>query len=205
MNFLELPKDLINLLMNKYFHPADALYCLMTCKSLLSIFPDKKWLEALRIKVLKQIAYEKQIEAIGNKKVCDVCNQFIPITSMKKHLEKHQIRNTAPIMRPPMMLKCPLCEAPYPERSPHTRKTCPMKIIRCLEYYEYEHQLTKSYPWAELICDKHEGFRGEMKNHSCSYKCKECSVLFNPVLGDPNGFVLHLKLHHGNDSSFLRK
>lgn len=190
--FLELPKDLINLFMYKYFYPCDALTCSRVCKLLNSMVPAES-LKDLKINVIKQIAYEKQMAAIGDKRPCELCNQFVSMKIMKRHVAKHKVRGTVPIVRKPMMLKCNLCEAPYPQRSPHSRERCPMKIIKCNQYFVTQYHL----PWAQLTCDKHVGYRAEMQNHSCIYRCKICSRIFKSVGAVPedDDFYGHLRSH----------
>jgi hypothetical protein len=174
--FLALPKDVIGLFMLKYFYPADALTCLRVCKLLKSMISAEESLQQLRIRVVKQIAYEKQMESFGDKRPCRICNHFISLKTMKRHLAKHEARGICSSIRSLVIDKCDLCEAPYPQRSPHSRTSCPMKRIKCVDYYEHQHYFT--YQWATLICEKKEGFRIEMRKHSCFYRCKICSKEF---------------------------
>jgi|GEM_PF-1665264 len=197
--FLKLPNDLIKKLVNEYFDSLSVLRCLRVCK-LLKVIVDKKPIEMVRINVLKQIAYEKQMESIGGARPCEICNQFISMKLMKQHVLKHEGKICRSI-RPPVKLKCELCDAPYPDCHPHGKIDCPMKRIACQEFCMHSYNNAYSrYLWAESLCDKKEGFKAEMRDHSCSlYKCKICQAIFSSAIDKEsgfNGFALHLRSHN---------
>lgn len=197
--FLKLPNDLIKKFVNEYFDPLSVLRCLRVCK-LLKVIVDKKPIETIRINVLKQIAYEKQMESIGDTRPCSVCNQFISMKVMKQHVSKHRGKICRSI-RPQLKLKCELCDVPYPERHPHGHINCPMKRIACQEFCMHSYNNAYSrYLWAESLCHKPEGFIAEIRNHSCClYKCKICQAIFSSTVDKEsgfNGFALHLRCHN---------
>lgn len=178
--FLKLPKDLIRKLINEYFDPLSVLRCFRVCKLLQSLISNKG-LEFLQIKVVKQIALQKQLEYMDMLLACHckICGKKVEIESMTNHMKEHEkeveqgniVQFAKSILN--MDELCKLCDAPGPYGGPHSFKGCPLRIIKCDYYY-----LIDKNPWAEFACPKIKGYAKQMNGHSCSFKCKSCKELF---------------------------
>jgi len=191
--FLELPRDLVKLLMIKYFDPLSLLRCLRVCKDFKNLLSNIN-IKDLRIKVVKQIAYEKQIAWLDDGlKQCELCGEEIRKGRLPRHLEKHQetLRNGGVVQRckPSWMTLelCKLCAAPFPNYGPHKIKGCPLEIID----YNY-YKLVEANGWAELLHCQSMGYRIKEKYNKV-FKCKRCKELFSPYTKTgKNGFHDHL-------------
>lgn len=202
--FLELPKDLHKKFMDEYFYPLDALTCLRVSK-LLKELADVR---SLQIRVVKCIAYEKQMVIVNDKKrfraimgqqiiLCTLCTGSMQREQMPIHLLKHKQGRILNVIQPPREPEpefCKLCNAPYPNIGPHDSYHCPLDPIICMKY-----RLVPYYPWAELLCHKAEGFRKEMIDHDCAFRCRKCLGLFSSDAGEFQGSGLD---YHLRDCKF---
>jgi len=179
--FMELPKDLHKKLMIACFDSITALRCLQVCKYLKNLLTDRE-AEELRIRVMKQIAYENQITA-GVTVLPPQC-QFCGVELLQKNFRKHEAKHKKQYLAGKLIVKvrdiytipkpCSICGAPFPQQGPHITKGCPLKIITCENYHH-----TPSNPWAESLCSrKWTGFQKAMHNHDCSFRCKSCKLVF---------------------------
>jgi hypothetical protein len=149
----------------------------------------------LQIRVVKQIAYEKQIAWLdGGLKQCELCGEEVRKGRMPRHLEKHQetLRNGGVIQRCKpswMMLEpCKQCNAPFPKYGPHKIKGCPLEII---SFYSYS-SFAQTHGWAELLYFESMGYRIKEK-YNKAFRCKSCKELFSPYTkAGKNGFHDHL-------------
>lgn len=178
--FAKLPKDLMRKLINEYFDSLSVLRCFRVCKLLQSLVPSEG-LEFLQIRVVKQIAIEKQLEYMEMLLAshCKICGKKLEIGSMTNHMKTHKkeveqgniVQFAKSILN--MNELCKLCDAPGPCGGPHSFKGCPLRIVKCDYYY-----LIDKNPWAEFACPKIKGYAKQMNGHSCSFRCKSCKELF---------------------------
>lgn len=198
--FLELPRDVIKLLMLKYFDPITALRCLRVCKYFNNILLNFE-VSLLRVGVIKYIAYENQVIS-GVTKLpirCQLCGVEITEKGAGKHAAKHKKRYLAgkpiPRIRDIYVIPepCHICDAPFPERGPHSEKGCPLVVVKCKMY---KHIAVN--PWAESTClGAIHGYRKQMQHHDCAFRCKSCKKLFKldvNINDNNNGFHRHLRI-----------
>lgn len=197
--FLELPGDIVKLFMMRYFDPLSVLRCIRTCKLLKSMISNTE-LEVLRIKVMKQIAYECQVASgvTTLKPECELCGAELSyIRNIDEHMADHarRLNKGKPIdkvtdfWRTP--ISCKLCDAPFAGSGPHMANGCPLREVTCENY-----KIITPYPWAELICSKPKGYWKEIRNHTCIFRCRKCLQSFNFIFDVGNGdnsFYDHLR------------
>lgn len=179
MDLLALPKDLIGLLLNNYFHPPEALQCLMICKKLYTLGDKEKIIRNMLIYRMKQEEIKKDEEFQNNTIMCEKCNMtFHNQHSLKIHLNKHlQFEKQGKIMQ---MRKHP---------NPKTRcRNCNLVTSfphKCLLTLSFCHGAMANiysvrYPWADCLCKQTEWYstHPNHKTHECYSRCKFCKQVF---------------------------
>jgi hypothetical protein len=127
MSFGALPKDLLWLLMARYFDPNDALRCLRVCKRLNECIKH----DIVLVRVIKARALLNSSRYYMGRQLvaCKLCNMDIDNYSMWRHLALHERHPEMFAVQRPRPEKCRLCDIPFPD-SNHANM-CLMEIVNC--------------------------------------------------------------------------
>lgn len=197
--FLDLPRDLVKKFMTEYFDSISSLRCIRVCKYLKNLLLNTE-IETLRIRVIKQVAYENQVSAgaTAARPECELCGEELSqIENLTEHMAIHDhklgrgksIRKVTDFWRRPD--SCKLCDVPFAAAGPHMANGCPLRAVTCENGI-----FASNNPWAELVCSKSRGYWKQIRNHSCVYRCRKCLKSFEPLFNVGNGdsgFWAHLR------------
>lgn len=166
---MNLPRDLLELMVNKYLDPVSALRSLQTCKKLNELGDRTKIIyEVLMLRM--QVEFQDQIDKLIK---CPKCFIILETKkSLQKHLRKHnakkQIRNCKQLVKK----CCSACNGPVTNFTTHR---CLIQSNHCF-FGMIEH----FYPWAENLCRQQNWYRIDPNmNHFCSARCKLCKEIFS--------------------------
>jgi len=175
MSILELPKDIVILLVTKYIDPKTAGDCLYLCKKFYHYLYDyrKDLLYGMAIAIkcynnnyftTKQLTYKNNTylydkkETLDNYVQCSKCNDIITRKNFKRHKDKH-CKNSKPIEG----FNCHKCWEPmFPIH--YSKHDCLLRITTCAEEKIHTLNLCKelcSPTHLKLIIDT---------NPTCTYK-----------------------------------
>lgn len=186
-NLFNLPKDIINLLLNKYFDPISALRCLRTCKYL-NILGDRS---SIIHKVLMQryeMNFQEQVKSLS---LCPVCSISIPKTGLKQHLQKHEKANrnnkVLPVHNPFTLSKCYMCKG----------SKCNLIQHHCFPQPSYCYDTYGIFVFIDVLCVQNEWYTIDpnKKEHICYGRCKACKEIFSLVYPADNNINCGLSKH----------
>lgn len=160
------PKDLLREFMGKYFHPREAFICLRI--KLFNQVVTQNIHRKIIIRYMKYLAYQDNKSYVESHTACPKCNLILSNQSFKKHIAKHNIVGKRMVICKPT-LPCELCDVPYMKGH-----KCRLRIVKCETYSHLNPN-----GWVESLCDKQEGFDGEMRHHICAVRCRECKQICN--------------------------
>lgn len=162
---MNLPWDVLVLLVKKYFHPPEALIAMRLCRRMNDVLQQDK--ERI-IRAMLIHVYRKKLAAaddLNNRYRCEECYVTLSKASMKKHMAKHARRINMPI-RP--MDTCHNCGTNHPLNEPHD---CPCAIYDCRG---------SAREWARNTCKECPMYKKKWNHiqHDVSVECLYCHEKF---------------------------
>lgn len=168
-----LPRDILKLLLHKFFDPIAALRCLQTCKYL-NIIADRTEIiyKALILKSEKD--FEEKMEKLI---LCPKC--FIGLDSkeiLRKHLNKHfemeKKNKVMPCHNPFIKLKCHDCHSTTSNLTSHN---CLLRSKYC-----FNKSILRIFPYFDSLCFQDTWYKTDpnFKDHKCLTRCKFCKKVF---------------------------
>jgi hypothetical protein len=194
MSFDNFPKDILWLLMVKYFDPRDAVRCLSVCKRFYQCVDN----DFVRRRVIKAHVAK---EWAGNYSLttCELCNCVLKKENMSTHLKKHEQYNHDTHryrVEPPRKKQCELCDLPFPPKGhigPNVSGVCPLEVVECNQ--------PKLIYGIKNMC-RFTGYRYQVQRHVCDYYCTICHDLFRGRFIDLHN---HNMIHRAAQENFWRR
>ena len=171
-----LPKDIMELLMEKYLNPYDTFKFREVSKKMKQIV-DNKYEDVMKKRITKYSS-----KALSDTlKRCSVCLYFVSKRKITSHMEAHTEGYRGGIFLTRKNIFCDFCkvETCYPSRS----HDCPFSKYKCVGQKLY-HNHSFFEPTCELLYSIEE-----LKTHVCKYECRTCGT--TAFLDDENFFRHH--------------
>ncbi len=125
-SFDALPRDVLWLLMTRYFDPVDAVRCLRVCKRLNQCVAH----DVVRVRVIKAVAGGRF--DISPRALCLDCNKVVHTSMLRSHLRTHKRHPDRFPVLPVGRSKCELCDVSFPSDSHASH--CLMEIMGCCDH-----------------------------------------------------------------------
>ncbi len=174
------PKDILWLLMSRYFSPCDAVRCLMVCKRFGQCIDG----DAVRRRAIRTLSFSEHAPLFRHPMTtCELCNCILAEANVSTHMMKHEYAKDDPLrfrVQPKKLKQCELCEWPFPDKS-HSgvRGWCPLEITTCDSQHHIPNFVTK-------LCH-FVGYRYQVRRHQlqgCEYRCTMCTEMFTGSIYD---------------------